>query len=76
MMWFCGNKYFRCGVCSVCRVVAHYTARSTHTTAEILVATTPQIIKRCIFTDQLNIIVALARLSIRSLKLVQLDRNM
>jgi len=61
----------------VCHVVCDTTRHTVHTSQpEILVATTPHIIKRCIFTDQFHNIVALARLSISFLRMVQLDRNM
>ena len=55
----------------------HTTQHTVHTSQpEILVATTPHIIQRCIFTDQFHNIVTLARLSKCSLRMVQLDRNM
>jgi hypothetical protein len=58
-----------CGVCTACHVV-----HAVHTSQpEILVTTTPHAIKRCIFTDQFHNIVASARLSIRSLRMVQMD---
>jgi hypothetical protein len=63
----------------ICGVVCatHTTRHAVHISQpEILVATTPHVIERCIFTDQFHNIVALARLSIRSLRMVQLGRNM
>ena len=66
-----------CDVCTEYCVVCDTTRQAVHISQpEILVATTLHIILRCIFTDQFHNIVALARLSIRSLKMVQLDRNM
>jgi len=64
-------------VVSCILITLHTTRHTVHTSQpEILVATTPHIIQRCIFTDQFHNVVALARLSISSLRMIQLDRNM
>jgi hypothetical protein len=65
-----------CGVWTACRVVCDCSRTLHGRQPEIIVATIPHIIKRCIFSDQFHKIVALARISISSLRMVQLDQNM
>jgi len=59
-MRHCGNRYFRLW-CVYCVPCCVPQRRISY---------------KCIFTDQFHNIVALARLSISSLRMVQLDRNM
>jgi len=65
-----------CGVCTECRVMCAYTALSIHTTAWNTCCHNTANHITMYFYWSVKKIVALARLSISSLRMVQVDRNM